>query len=41
MVFGFAHPHSTGILGSIIGTVVVLLILRATGLERGSSRRRI
>jgi len=37
----FQHFHSTGILGSIIGAIVVLLILRATGLERGRSRRRV
>ena len=30
-----------GIIGSIIGAIVVLLILRATGLERGRSRRRL
>ena len=34
------HLQTTGILGSIIGAVVVLLILRATGAERGRSRRR-
>jgi uncharacterized membrane protein YeaQ/YmgE (transglycosylase-associated protein family) len=33
--------HSVGIIGSIIGAVVVLLILRVTGLERGRSRRRL
>jgi len=33
--------HGVGIIGSIIGAVVVLLILRATGLERGRSRRRL
>jgi uncharacterized membrane protein YeaQ/YmgE (transglycosylase-associated protein family) len=33
--------HSVGIIGSILGAVVVLLILRATGLERGRSRRRL
>ena len=30
-----------GILGSIIGAIVVLLLLRVTGLERGRSRRRV
>ena len=34
------HFYSAGIIGSIIGAVVVLLILRVTGLERGRSRRR-
>ena len=33
--------HGDGIIGSIIGAVVVLLILRMTGLERGRSRRRL
>ena len=33
--------HGAGIIGSIIGAVVVLLILRATGMERGRSRRRL
>jgi hypothetical protein len=28
------------VIGSIIGAVVVLLILRVTGMERGRSRRR-
>ena len=32
--------YPAGIIGSIIGAVVVLLILRVTGLERGRSRRR-
>ena len=35
----FTHFHGTGIIGSIIGAIVLLLILRATGLERGRSRR--
>jgi uncharacterized membrane protein YeaQ/YmgE (transglycosylase-associated protein family) len=34
------HFQTVGILGSIIGAIVVLLLLRATGLERGRSRRR-
>jgi uncharacterized membrane protein YeaQ/YmgE (transglycosylase-associated protein family) len=32
--------HTTGIIGSIIGAIVVLLLLRVTGMERGRSRRR-
>jgi uncharacterized membrane protein YeaQ/YmgE (transglycosylase-associated protein family) len=31
--------HSVGIIGSIIGAVIVLILMRVTGLERG--RRRI
>ena len=34
------HFYTTGIVGSIIGAVVVLLLLRVTGMERGRSRRR-
>jgi uncharacterized membrane protein YeaQ/YmgE (transglycosylase-associated protein family) len=34
------HFQSVGIIGSIIGAIVVLLLLRVTGLERGRSRRR-
>jgi uncharacterized membrane protein YeaQ/YmgE (transglycosylase-associated protein family) len=35
------HQFQTvGIIGSIIGAIVVLLILRVTGLERRGSRRR-
>jgi uncharacterized membrane protein YeaQ/YmgE (transglycosylase-associated protein family) len=34
------HFQTVGILGSIIGAVVVLLLLRITGLERRGSRRR-
>jgi uncharacterized membrane protein YeaQ/YmgE (transglycosylase-associated protein family) len=38
------HFRTSGIIGSIIGAIVILLILRVTGLERGrgrsSSRRR-
>lgn len=32
--------HTTGIIGSIIGAVVVLLLFRLTGRERGHYRRR-
>ncbi|HEY2506853.1 MAG TPA: GlsB/YeaQ/YmgE family stress response membrane protein [Streptosporangiaceae bacterium] len=32
--------RGVGIIGSIIGAVIVLLIMRATGTERGRSRRR-
>ena len=32
------HFHADGIIGSIIGAIVLLLILRVTGLERGRSR---
>jgi uncharacterized membrane protein YeaQ/YmgE (transglycosylase-associated protein family) len=35
------HFQTVGLIGSIIGAVVVLLILRVTGLERGRSRRRM
>jgi len=34
------HFYTSGIIGSIIGAVVVLLLLRVTGLERGRPRRR-
>ncbi len=34
------HFYTSGIIGSIIGAVVVLLLLRVTGMERGRSRRR-
>jgi uncharacterized membrane protein YeaQ/YmgE (transglycosylase-associated protein family) len=34
------HFYASGIIGSIIGAVVVLLLLRVTGMERGRSRRR-
>ena len=33
-----SHFRSVGIIGSVIGAVVVLLILRATGAERGRRR---
>ena len=34
------HYHLAGIIGSIIGAIVVLLLLRVSGLERGHRRRR-
>jgi uncharacterized membrane protein YeaQ/YmgE (transglycosylase-associated protein family) len=34
------HFRSVGILGSVVGAFVVLLLLRVTGLERGHRRRR-
>ncbi len=36
-----SHFRGVGIIGSIIGAVVVLLILRLTGMERGRGRRRL
>ena len=33
--------HATGILGSIIGAIILLIILRITGAERGRYRSRI
>jgi uncharacterized membrane protein YeaQ/YmgE (transglycosylase-associated protein family) len=32
--------HTTGIIGSVIGAIVLLLLLRITGMEKGRSRRR-
>ncbi|HET7016820.1 MAG TPA: GlsB/YeaQ/YmgE family stress response membrane protein [Streptosporangiaceae bacterium] len=32
------HYHPVGFIGSIIGAVIVLLLLRMTGLERGRRR---
>jgi uncharacterized membrane protein YeaQ/YmgE (transglycosylase-associated protein family) len=32
--------HTTGIIGSVIGAIVLLLLLRVTGMEKGRSRRR-
>lgn len=32
--------HAVGIIGSIIGAFVLLLLMRLTGTERGHSRRR-
>jgi uncharacterized membrane protein YeaQ/YmgE (transglycosylase-associated protein family) len=34
------HFAATGFIGSIIGAIVLLLILRVTGLERGRGRSR-
>jgi uncharacterized membrane protein YeaQ/YmgE (transglycosylase-associated protein family) len=34
------HFYTTGIIGSIIGAIVLLLLLRVTGMERGRSSRR-
>jgi uncharacterized membrane protein YeaQ/YmgE (transglycosylase-associated protein family) len=34
------HFHTVGIIGSIIGAIVVLLILRVTGMEPGHGRSR-
>jgi uncharacterized membrane protein YeaQ/YmgE (transglycosylase-associated protein family) len=31
--------HQAGIIGSVLGAIVVLLLLRVTGLERGHRRR--
>jgi uncharacterized membrane protein YeaQ/YmgE (transglycosylase-associated protein family) len=35
------HFRTVGIIGSIIGAIVVLLLLRVSGAERGRSRRRV
>jgi uncharacterized membrane protein YeaQ/YmgE (transglycosylase-associated protein family) len=35
------HFRTVGIIGSILGAVVLLILLRITGLEPGRSRRRI
>jgi uncharacterized membrane protein YeaQ/YmgE (transglycosylase-associated protein family) len=32
--------HATGIIWSIVGAIILLLLLRLTGTERGRSRRR-
>ncbi len=32
--------HTTGIIGSVIGAIIILLLLRLTGHERGRLRRR-
>jgi uncharacterized membrane protein YeaQ/YmgE (transglycosylase-associated protein family) len=37
--FAHLHFHTAGIIGSVIGAIVLLLILRLTGMERGRSRR--
>jgi uncharacterized membrane protein YeaQ/YmgE (transglycosylase-associated protein family) len=34
-----AHFHSVGIIGSIIGAIIVLLIMRMLGLDRRGRRR--
>jgi uncharacterized membrane protein YeaQ/YmgE (transglycosylase-associated protein family) len=34
------HFRTVGIIGSIIGAIVVLLLLRVTGMERGRGRSR-
>jgi uncharacterized membrane protein YeaQ/YmgE (transglycosylase-associated protein family) len=34
------HFRTAGLLGSIVGSIVLLLILRLTGTERGRGRRR-
>jgi uncharacterized membrane protein YeaQ/YmgE (transglycosylase-associated protein family) len=33
--------HFAGIIGSIVGAIVVLLLLRFSGMERGHRRRRV
>jgi uncharacterized membrane protein YeaQ/YmgE (transglycosylase-associated protein family) len=33
------HPHTTGFIGSIIGAIILLLLLRLLGANRGSRRR--
>ena len=33
------HPHATGFIGSIIGAIILLLLLRLLGANRGSRRR--
>ena len=35
------HFRAVGLIGSIIGAMVLLLLLRLTGMEPGRSRRRI
>ncbi|HEY1917470.1 MAG TPA: GlsB/YeaQ/YmgE family stress response membrane protein [Streptosporangiaceae bacterium] len=39
--FAPSQFHLVGIIGSILGAIVVLLILRVTGMERGGRRRGI
>jgi uncharacterized membrane protein YeaQ/YmgE (transglycosylase-associated protein family) len=34
-----AHPHTTGFIGSIIGAIILLLLLRLLGADRGGRRR--
>ena len=38
---GIHRVHASGILGSIIGAIILLLILRLTGVERGRFRSRV
>ncbi len=33
------HLHTAGFIGSIVGAIILLLLARATGLERGHRRR--
>jgi uncharacterized membrane protein YeaQ/YmgE (transglycosylase-associated protein family) len=33
-----SHPHATGIIGSVIGAIVLLIILRLTGRRHGARR---
>ena len=33
------HPHTVGIIGSILGAIVLLLVLRLSGRNRGGRRR--
>jgi uncharacterized membrane protein YeaQ/YmgE (transglycosylase-associated protein family) len=35
-----AHPHATGFIGSIVGAIILLLLLRLTGADRGGRRHR-
>jgi uncharacterized membrane protein YeaQ/YmgE (transglycosylase-associated protein family) len=37
--FDIRHPHATGIIGSVIGAIIVLLLLRLAGRGRGARRR--
>jgi uncharacterized membrane protein YeaQ/YmgE (transglycosylase-associated protein family) len=34
-----AHPHTTGFIGSIIGAIILLIVLRLVGADRGGRRR--
>jgi uncharacterized membrane protein YeaQ/YmgE (transglycosylase-associated protein family) len=34
-----AHPHTTGFLGSILGAIILLLLLRLAGTNHGGRRR--
>ena len=33
------HPHATGFIGSIIGAIILLIVLRLTGANHGGRRR--